>query len=201
MIREEIILNSVADPRALRVVSRPDMLESLEKSASQLESINKGLNEYLEKKRLFFPRFFFLSNDELLEILAETRDPLRVQPHLKKCFEGITRLTFKSVEKAVDDDKTAPTMVIESMQSAENEQVEFVREIVPQEAEGLVEKWLQQVEIVMRLSLKNQALRAIEAYLNSMSRNEWISSFPGQIILASNLIFWTKDVTKVRPPI
>lgn len=51
--------------------TQPGLLEQIEENNRMLDEVMKCLEAYLETKRIAFPRFFFLSNDELLEILAQ----------------------------------------------------------------------------------------------------------------------------------
>lgn len=65
----------------------PGRLDALTGLAEQLERCQKSLSEYLGTKRCAFPRFFFISDDELLSILGSA-DPTSVQEHMLKLFDN-----------------------------------------------------------------------------------------------------------------
>ena len=153
----------------------------------------KKLFTYLFFVGVFFPRFFFLSNDELLEILSETKDPTRVQPHLKKCFEGIANLHFTK------------TLDIMAMISSEKETIKFPYEaleekiINPNDARGCVEIWLDQIQHIMRKTIAYVYDRSIEDYAvreANGDRTGWLQQWPGQVVLGVSQTYWTSDVTK-----
>lgn len=157
------------------------LMEAMETANVMLEDIANGVSAYLEKKRLYFPRFFFLANDEMLEILSETKDPLRVQPHLAKCFEGIHRLKFD------------PNLIILSMLSREKECIDFVTRISTPEAKGSVEKWLLRVEEEMLIALRYQCSISYTDYFKQ-SRIDWVLCWPQMIILCISQVFWAVEV-------
>ncbi|XP_055621192.1 dynein axonemal heavy chain 12 [Toxorhynchites rutilus septentrionalis] len=170
-----------ANRSVMNVASAKGVLEALEQSNELLEEITDGVNQYLEKKRLYFPRFFFLSNDEMLEILSETKDPLRVQPHLSKCFEGVNRLEF-------DQD-----FDIRSMFSIEKEQVQFVEKVSTTEARGSVEKWLLRVEEEMLKAVSNEINSSFQSY-KEKPRDSWVLDWPGMVVLCVSQIYWAANI-------
>ncbi|GFR64149.1 dynein, axonemal, heavy chain 2 [Elysia marginata] len=146
---KEIMTRINSDKNALRGTHHPGMLDQLNAMNGKLEEIQKSLDMYLETKRQIFPRFYFLSNDDLLEILGQSKNPEAIQPHLKKCFDNIKSL---KLSKAGVQQKWEAA----GMYSCEGEYVEFAHSVL---VEGPVEAWLCDVEKTMRWTLK-EILRA-----------------------------------------
>jgi len=177
------IMEQVKKDTLATVVTRiPSLLEILQTGLSKLEHVQHELNQFLEKKRLQFPRFFFLSNEDLLSILKETKNPRLVQPHLKKCFEGIKSLQFD------EDDK------ISAMISQEGEKVDYLRQIDPAAAKGSVEQWLKEVELCMLESTKDIIIKALQDA--HRDRKEWVQQHKGQAVLCVSMTKWTEDAEK-----
>lgn len=141
-------------------------------NSNKLERIQKSLDTYLETKRQAFPRFYFLSNDDLLEILGQSKDPNAMQSRLRKCFDSLCKLEFGA---AASTDARQPHRA-QGMFSLDGEYVPFLQSIL---AEGPVESWLCEIENEMKSTLKTILLNSIGA-MRKVKRDKWIKEWPGR---------------------
>ncbi|KAG2382028.1 hypothetical protein C9374_005820 [Naegleria lovaniensis] len=155
--------------------NRSAILSSLQ---VRLNECQKGLNNYLQSKRNAFPRFFFISDEELLSILGSS-DLNAIQKHIGNLFENVGSLIFKP-----------NTNLVVGMRSKEGEEFNFDK---PVRAEGFIEKWLTAVQTEMRKTLKIIMKKAVYNY-PSRDRIEWVKENLGMIGLCGCQIWWTWEV-------
>ncbi|XP_062979874.1 dynein axonemal heavy chain 11 [Elgaria multicarinata webbii] len=180
---KELMNNSANTKNVLEATTKPNLYERLEDLQLRLSLCEKALAEYLETKRLAFPRFYFVSSADLLDILSKGAQPKQVTCHLIKLFDNTADLKFQ-------DNKDQSKNIVLGMYSKEKEYVPFNAEF---ECVGQVETWLKHLEEIMRETVRHHITEAIAAY-EEKSREQWIFDYPAQVALTGSQIWWTTDV-------
>ena len=173
-----LIQRVASKPIALELLAISSLSVQLERHETVLSSIQKALSDCLETQRQVFPRFYFVNNDDLVEIIGSSRDPAKVMLHLSKLFAGVSSL------RTIEETLLSSDNSSQNIQSIENSAV-MATAIVSKEGEELelgrsvaltttsVKEWLVVLESQMQSSL--QALLLI-ALVNQYATNNALSS-------------------------
>ncbi|XP_015735401.1 dynein heavy chain 17, axonemal [Coturnix japonica] len=181
---KELMADAVKTPNVVEATNKPGLFDKLEELQKRLAVCEKALAEYLETKRLAFPRFYFISSADLLDILSNGNEPAEVSRHLSKLFDSLAKLKFKMGP----DDK--PMKVALGMFSKEDEYVPLNSEC---DLSGQVEVWLNRVLESMRTTLQHLIPEAVVSY-EDKPREQWLFDYPAQIALTGTQIWWTTEV-------
>jgi len=180
------VTKSISSTASILLSSKvPRLLSDVNSMNESLEKIQKSLDVYLEKKRYAFARFYFINDATLLEILGGARDPMIIQPHLKKMFPGISTLAMEAPAKDGRREVTA-------MQSFSGELMSFSPSII---TEMLPEIWLLNVEKSMKTSVRKGILSTL-ALMKSMKKDRWIHDCPKQTLPIACQISWCNEIEK-----
>jgi dynein heavy chain len=161
-----------------------DFFDKIQNLLKNLENIQKKMEDYLETKRSIFPRFYFISNEELVEILSLSHQPDLIQIYLKKLFDNIKNLRLL-IKK---------TILANGIISNENEEINLISTL---SLEGNVENWLKELEIKMQITVREYLKNCLSALkLQLTKRDKWIKEWPSQCCVTASEIEWTLSTTK-----
>ncbi|KAJ5496798.1 Dynein heavy chain domain-2 [Penicillium fimorum] len=176
-------------PFVLDILAIVDVQKSLERLADLLNKIQKALGEYLERERVSFPRFYFVGDEDLLEIIGNSNDIFRVAKHFKKMFAGMSGLVM-------DDDNN-----IVAFTSKEGEEVRLKKEVNLLKTPR-INDWLSALETSMKLTLAELLGEAVEQFgvlyhssdVDRTAFNDYLSNYPAQIVVLASQVTWTNAV-------
>lgn len=143
----EIVLRLDGEPTVFNLADDtifPRLGENVKTMLAQLERCSKALNDFLEQKRSRMPRFYFIGDEDLLEILGQAQNPAVIQTHLKKLFQGVHAVTFEEGNKR-----------ILGLKSVASEEVGLKNPVVVTDQ---TEEWLDALSKEMKNTLKNVLL-------------------------------------------
>lgn len=180
---KDLMKNAVMEPNVVLACEVPNRLEALKEMTVMLERCQKSLNEYLDKKKKIFPRFYFVSNVALLEILSNGNNPKKIMPFLGDCYDSLCDLVFEN-----DSGNVATAMIAKDQ--------EVMQLSCPFVMSGAVEVWLNELTEVMRYSIKKEMQEAMESAANwdvDKPRHQWLFEYPAQVVLNATQIYWTEE--------
>ncbi|KAL1605495.1 dynein heavy chain [Nothophoma quercina] len=184
------VMKKVArQPTVMEALNITGVQQSLDRLADMLRKIQKALGEYLERERVAFPRFYFVGDEDLLEIIGNSNDVLRITKHLRKMFAGVSGLT-------TDEDG-----LITGFTSKEGEEVKL-RQTVSLVQTPRINEWLGALEKNMKHTLAEMTYEAFEEFTELMATevmdpsafNDYITKYPTQVVVLGTQMSWTQSV-------
>lgn len=180
------VIDAICTPNLSEDIGRN---ESLEETLNYVQNIlakcEKSLADYLEMKRKIFPRFFFVSDTDLIDILSKGSDPRAVMTHMSKIIDSVESFTFDKNPHGPTNDTDVWEMI-----SIQGEHVTLMENHT---CHGPVEEWMESLIVVMKRAIRRHIQEANASYIEK-PRNEWIYQYPCQSVIVASRIWFTTEV-------
>lgn len=189
---KEMMKDVFLKPRALEACTlvRYKLLDDWN---TKMEIVQKKLDDFVEGKRKLYPRFYFLSNDELLNLVASTSNKT-LQP--KKIVESSNLYLRKVFENVYTLDLNESNGEVQKILSAEGEELKVFSKGVRVRG-GPVEEWFEHLE---NEGMKDAVRRHIKQALNDYEetgRGNWVNESVAQAVSVVDNIMWTTGTEEV----